>query len=106
MIRTRILARHLVHFLAPPQILWSDEVATTPVSSTRQFINTFLVDEDGEAEDTVLSRLPYDRVDINASEPITFSSNDVVRISFFHDFPETRVCCASSAASVNSSVAS
>lgn len=29
-----------------------------------------------------MSRLPYDRVDINASTPITFASNDVVRISF------------------------
>ena len=74
------------------------------MSSTRQFINTFLVDQEGEVEGTVLSRLPYDRVDINASAPTTFSSNDVVRISFFHDFSKTMVTCASSAAFANSSV--
>ncbi|CAM9925436.1 unnamed protein product [Scytosiphon promiscuus] len=67
-------------------VLWSDEVAETPVSNTRQFINTFLVgggtDENGDAfgaEDaTVLSRLPYDRISSNGSSPTTFVSNDVI----------------------------
>ncbi|CAM9568127.1 unnamed protein product [Ectocarpus sp. 6 AP-2014] len=68
-------------------VLWSDEVAETPVSSTRQFINTFLVgegdeDDDVDSENAVatLARLPYDRISVdatNASESITFVSNDV-----------------------------
>lgn len=69
------------------QVLWTDEVSETPVSSTRQFINTFLlsgddggVSGDGDiAEGAVLSRLPYDRVSINGTTPLTFISNDVVR---------------------------
>ncbi|CAM9604481.1 unnamed protein product [Ectocarpus fasciculatus] len=68
-------------------VLWSDEVAETPVSSTRQFINAFLVgdgdeEDDADSEDAVvtMARLPYDRISIdaaNASEPVTFVSNDV-----------------------------
>ncbi|CAN0514001.1 unnamed protein product, partial [Ectocarpus sp. 8 AP-2014] len=68
-------------------VLWSDEVAETPVSSTRRFINTFLVgegdeDDDVDSENAVatLARLPYDRISVdatNASESITFVSNDV-----------------------------
>ena len=102
---TFTLARHFSRSLAPPQVLWSDEVATTPVSSTRQFINTFLVDKDGEAEDAVLSRLPYDRVDINASAPVTFASNDVVRITL-PVTSKTIVCSDSSVVVVISSVTS
>lgn len=58
------------------------------MSSTRQFMNTFLVGEgdeedDAASEDAVvtLARLPYDRISVdatNGSEPITFISNDVV----------------------------
>ncbi|CAN0276022.1 unnamed protein product, partial [Hapterophycus canaliculatus] len=67
-------------------VLWSDEVAEAPVSSTRQFINTFLVgggtDENGDPfgpEDaTVLSRLPYDHISTNGSSPVTLTSNDVI----------------------------
>ncbi|CAN0360569.1 unnamed protein product [Ectocarpus sp. 12 AP-2014] len=68
-------------------VLWSDEVAETPVSSTRQFINTFLVGEGDEGDDVdsenavvTLARLPYDRISVdatNASESITFVSNDL-----------------------------
>lgn len=84
------------------QVLWSDEVADTPVPSTRQFINTFLVgggtDENGEAfgpEDaTALSRLPYDRVSINGSSPATFVSNDVVRECLRATFFEKAFLCA------------
>ncbi|CAB1097765.1 unnamed protein product [Ectocarpus sp. CCAP 1310/34] len=69
-------------------VLWSDEVAETPVSSTRRFINTFLIGEGDEGDDfdlenavVTLARLPYDRISVdatNASESITFVSNDVV----------------------------
>ncbi|CAM9274518.1 unnamed protein product [Ectocarpus sp. 4 AP-2014] len=68
-------------------VLWSDEVAETPVSSTRQFINTFLVGEGDEGDDVdsenavvTMARLPYDRISVdatNASESVTFVSNDV-----------------------------
>eukprot|EP00903_Cladosiphon_okamuranus_P009019 g8626.t1 len=59
-------------------VLWSDEVAETPLSSTRQFINTFFLGN-GSLEDAVLSRLPYDRVSIggNGTDPFTFVANDV-----------------------------
>lgn len=62
------------------QVLWSDEVAEAPLTSSRQFINTFFL-ADGSLEDAVLSRLPYDRVSIsgNGTDPITFVANDVVR---------------------------
>lgn len=60
------------------QALWSDEVAEAPLSSTRQFINTFFL-VDGGLEGAVLSRLPYDRVSINGTSPSTFAANDVVR---------------------------
>lgn len=58
--------------------MWSDEVAETPLSSTRQFINTFFL-VDGDVGGAVLSRLPYDRVSINETDPLTFVANDVVR---------------------------
>ena len=59
--------------------MWSDEVAETPLTRTRQLINTFLL-VDGDLEGAVLSRLPYDRVSINGTEPVTFVANDVVRV--------------------------
>ncbi|CBN79988.1 hypothetical protein Esi_0022_0075 [Ectocarpus siliculosus] len=75
-------------FVSALSVLWSDEVAETPVSSTRQFINTFLVGEGDEDDDldsenavATLARLPYDRISVdatNASESITVVSNDVV----------------------------
>ena len=40
----------------------------------------FFVDEDIPLNETIVSaRLPYDRVKINATEPFTLLSNDVVR---------------------------
>eukprot|EP00904_Undaria_pinnatifida_P006104 jgi/Undpi1/2623/HiC_scaffold_13.g06002.m1 len=64
-------------FVPALSILWPDEVASNPVTSSRQLINTFFLDQDAETEDAVLSRLAYDRVDINDTAPITFVSNDV-----------------------------
>lgn len=60
------------------QILWSDEVAETPLSNTRQFINAFFL-ADGDLKSAALSRLPYDRVSVNGTNPLTLVANDVVR---------------------------
>lgn len=67
------------------QVLWDDMVSTeAPTLSTRRLVNMFFVGEDEEVTDSVVAvRLPYDRVNINGTDPFTFSSNDVVRpVSF------------------------
>lgn len=62
------------------QVLWNDTFSGGLTSSTRQFVNTFFVDQDVDVSDAVVDvRLPYDRVKINGTDPFTFSSNDVVR---------------------------
>lgn len=63
------------------KVLWDDMVSLEPVSSARRFINLFFVDQAHNVSDAVVAvRLPYDRVNINGTDPFTFSSNDVVRV--------------------------
>lgn len=80
-----------VFFLILPgscqQMLWSDEVASEdePVSSTRMFLNMFLLDGDRDiSEAVVTARLPYDHVYIFGSSKFEFLSNDVVRIPYVY----------------------
>lgn len=55
-------------------------VSSEALPSTRRFVNMFFVNDDDAITDAVVAaRLPYDRVNINGTDPFTFSSNDVVR---------------------------